>query len=382
MTLVVCWRGENEITCVADTKISNGATTVMDSGSKLFIVPIATRMYKDKTIVETNYYSYGLAFSGSTLAATNTHALASSCTQLLHSSQKRTPPSLRSVVDLYAKIADYILRDLNSRKYSDYYLFDCLLFGFCAATRSAKVFRIWPEVNTSKLDVKTAEIELGVGQALAIGSGALAFNLAMKAVKRLGPLEVFMKLIESGKLPGVGGSLQMTVADSTGVRIRPILQQRADNKDRVGLTLLGLDLEKIGKVDGFEIGYEATGVGVEKVAGREALRAKGIDPDASSVSQTIQNWASIEATVKAAIAFEKKCHLDDVYTLELPPPISGNWYFFDSCTSCGVETTFCSDPSSGRINPFVGAGFLRVKCVHCQQMTNASATSLRSKKWS
>jgi hypothetical protein len=381
MTLVVCWRSEKQITCVADTKISSGTATVMDSGSKLFIIPIATHVYKDATITDTNYYSYGLAFSGSTLAATNTHALASSCSQLLHSSERRPFPSLRSIVELYAQVADYILRDLNSRKHSDYYLFDCLLFGFCAATQSLKVFRIWPEITSTALDIKTAEIELKIGEAIAIGGGAPAFNLAMRAVKRLGPLEVFMRLVESGALPGVGGSPQMTIADSNGVRVRPILRQHDGDKDRVVLTLLGLDLNRIGKIDGFEIGYEAIGVGIEKASGRNALRSKGIDPDAGPVTREVQNWASIEAVVEAAIMLGKKCVIEGVYTLTVPPPVSGSWYFVDCCTTCGEETAFCHDPSLGKINPFVGSGFLRVKCPHCRQMTDAGPTTFISKEW-
>jgi hypothetical protein len=108
MTLVVCWLEVDKITCVADTRISAGEATFSDSGAKLFSIPITTSIYKNGEIFNSKHHSFGFAFAGSTFLATNTHALASTCTQLLIKDAGPSLPSARSIAELYAKIGEFV----------------------------------------------------------------------------------------------------------------------------------------------------------------------------------------------------------------------------------------------------------------------------------
>jgi hypothetical protein len=82
MTLVVSWLNIDKIVCIADTRVSAGDLTLSDSGAKLFSIPITTSIYKNGEIYDSKHHSFGFVFAGSTFLATNTHALASTCTQL------------------------------------------------------------------------------------------------------------------------------------------------------------------------------------------------------------------------------------------------------------------------------------------------------------
>jgi hypothetical protein len=381
MTLVVCWRASvDELHCAADTRISQPSATVTDSGAKIFIVPITVSVY-DKRLLEQSHYSYGFAFAGATLPATSTHALVTSITQLLHDTAPRPPPSLRSIADLYARIGAFYTRDINSRKVGDYAYFTAFIFGFCPASERLLLFTISPAQTANSFEMKLVEHSPEAGLVYSMGSGADEFD-RISTQKGFAPFDAFMSVVKEGKVATVGGYPQIAVARKSGVNIRPILMPDDSNLDQVVLTLLGFNLTQIGKVDGFSVGFEATGVGTEITVGRRALRAKGIDPDSGPVPKGVQNLASIEAALAACIASRAQYALTDTYFIEAPRPVMGDFYFVTICPRCKTMSVVCHDPSRGELrNPFCGPGGVSVKCWSCHEIVSCGASAISPTCW-
>jgi hypothetical protein len=200
--------------------------------------------------------------------------------------------------------------------------------------------------------------------------------------QKVDPLMVFREVVQNNARADVGGHIQFCEAKRTGVEFTPILVPDEDNPDHVKLTLLGLDISSIGNVDGFDIGHRGMGIFVEKVVGRQALRAKGIDPDEGPIPNDVQNEASLEAALRYCV--EKNVKLGLSNTLDLRPirPAMGQWYYVITCSHCSADTPVCMDPSSGKLgNVFEGAGTLRSTCWKCGHAVSGGARDLKAFFW-
>jgi hypothetical protein len=389
MTLVVCWKQNDEINCVADTRISGEHVTITDSGAKIFIVPIVTYLPENSSFGLATSHSYGFAFAGSTLAALNTHALVSSCTQQLFNKDRRTPPSIRSVAELYAKVGTHYLRDLNFAKNQNFITFTGLLFGFCPSSRKFQVYSIDSHVDSIPFGMSVHEHNISGSKRVVFGSGSAAFSDCSKARVHRGesdhPMDVFSEVLLSGSVKSVGGYPQYGTARKEGMSLRPLLMPSEKDVDVATTTILGLDLCELGKVDDFDIGFEAIGFQLETRAARRALRDKGIDPDAGPVKQSVQNLASLELMLKALLNSRDKPQyalIDRVCTVERIRPAMTKWYFVVACANCGTKTPLCEDPSNGQLeNPFRGPGAIKTSCWNCQEAVEASASQIRPEQW-
>jgi hypothetical protein len=153
MTLIVCWSNQDILYCLGDTRISQSAETVTDTGTKIFLVPIKTHVYNDSTVTSTSHHTLGFAFAGSTLLASNTHAIASTCTQLLHNSEDKCIPSLLSIARIYAKVGEYVTKDANSRKHRHFLNFQALIFGFCPVERKLQLAELSPVTTPTTFEI-------------------------------------------------------------------------------------------------------------------------------------------------------------------------------------------------------------------------------------
>ena len=151
------------------------------------------------------------------------------------------------------------------------------------------------------------------------------------------------------------------------------------------MSINGFNVAYIEGVEGFEIGRDrpVTGIGIEKVAGRAALRVKGINPDLDNVTREVQNTASMEAALREAAlrpAHEnKQVYLSDTYTLSPPSIEKESWYIATKCPTCKIFTPACCDPVDGdNAIPFSGIGALKFPCVGCNSFVIANATMLFS----
>src|SRR5690606_1176096 len=100
-------------------------------------------------------------------------------------------------------------------------------------------------------------------------------------------------------------------------------------------------------IDQFSIGSEAISFGAERVAGRQALRAFGVDPDSPQVTQALQNLASMQACVNNATIMRKKVMLSVDFTLAAIEPEHARWYYSTRC-GCGAIVPLIEDISIGK----------------------------------
>ena len=260
------------------------------------------------------------------------------------------------------------------------------MFGYCPVERSLKRFVLSPEIDGNVFEVKVSSENLSMGGPLALGSGAdafrLAFNKAIASGRSPRTFDLFREIMNELSVSTVGGFPQVAVANELGVTSKPLLMQSPHNLDVAFLSINGFDLSAANGMDGFEFGFEAVGYDTDKIAGRLALKAKGIDPDGAVISRENKNGASFEAALRAAMHNSIKVKINEVYSLSPPKLIKGTWYFVGTCTNCAVETPICIDPSSGKLGRvFEGPGHLVSKCWLCGRVVTAPVKDIQSVCW-
>lgn len=386
MTLVVIWNTGDEIRCAADTRLSTGASVLTETGAKILIVPVVFKASDDLDGLNAGRYSLGFSFCGSSMLAQSTHAIASTCSQILHSPEKGAIPSAKTIATIFANVSEYVTKDINSRRAGDEPLwFQGLLFGHCPVEKRFKLFLLMPYMDSSTFVMKAEELTLKMGTAIPIGTGAAEFTRLAQRTNALGKtrdaLDVFLEVVEGGQVATVGGHPQIAIATMAGVEILPVLAPVATDPDKLSIQINGFEVSSIEGLDGFSYALRAIGIRTERVAGRRALRNKGIDPDASNIGQGTKNLASMEAALQAAVTNGAALRIDDVCTLDAPRPALGNWYCVVRC-QCGRETPIMADPSCGNTPlKLEGDGYLLVNCWACKTKVKANLSSIKSIRW-
>ena len=372
MTLVVLWKANGQFMCAADTRITSGPRQrITEHGGKIAVVPIRWDVVDSAMVPrETRNYSLGFAFCGSTLSAGNTHAIASTCAQILHTAMPNAPPSTDLIAQIYARAGEQVMIDSRFWNPNINAIFECFLFGYCLSKKSFRAHLIYPKIEGGVLSVNIENFDVKDGDVLAIGSGASEFKRALEIRNSAGNerpiMHVIQEIMESGELQDVGGYPQIAIADETGARLWPVLIRNPENPDGALLTINGFDTSKVSNNEGFSFGLKAFSVGSTEVLARNALRAKGIDPDAGQVSKEFQNLASFEASIQYIFAKNlSKLSVTDNYILAPVVPERGVWYFFGRC-ECGSDVPYVIDKSNGKYgNIFTGNGRIGAVCFHC-----------------
>lgn len=377
MTLVVCWcQNDEDLWCAADTRISQGNTTVTDTGAKIFIIPISYRSGGEEA--ELSHFTLGFTFCGATLPAQNTHAIASTLCQMMRSDSPTAVPSAKGITTLYAKVAEYVLRDLNSRLPLDKaHGFYSIIFGYCPVDKKLKLFELSPNISPDKFSMDIIERSPIRGNLRAIGSGAQEFDRQLDIKSSIGEnrrvLDVFMQVVGGGAIQSVGGHPQIAIASVKGVELALILSQDDENPDLAAAMINGFNTKLIGSVDQFSFGLKALGLGVERVRGRMALRSKGLDPDNANITQAAKNTACFEAALRDLSTVGKGTPLiiSETYSLEAPIPKPGKWYYGKVC-DCGQYAPCCQDLSYGEYQVILsGNGLLKYQCMGCHGLVVA-----------
>lgn len=269
MTIVVLWYRKQlaELWCASDSRISAAGATRTDHGAKILPVPITCRSQQSSKRYSVHArLSVGFAFAGATLAALNTYAIASACTQNLASTGGVVkPPTVEAVAELFGRVADRCIRDVASRLpdpvrdgHTSY--FTAFIFGFCKRSQSFKAFVLEPGIEDGKFRVAVAELPVVGDHCFPIGSGKDEFirvNEELRASgKRFGVLPAISEVVARDGGHDVGGYVQVGVADTKGFEVRPILNTRPGALDRA-VTFLGIDAAGLAPVDGYRIGYLA-----------------------------------------------------------------------------------------------------------------------------
>jgi len=386
MTLVVIWHSRTELTALADTRISLSDQTATDSGSKLFVIPIAVHSgsteFEDRTV----QYSLGLAFSGSTLLANNCHGIASALTQQFRSRAEPFLPSMSSIAKIYAAVGRHVTVDFNSRRSDrhDWAFFEVAIFGYCKSLSTLCVYVIKPDMAGGVFSMNIIEHSMKPAMVITLGSGSALFHefLIEEAARGRGSAQsIFNRVVKSGQMKDVGGYAQYAEADEHGARLIPTIIQSPSDPDKKTLSVLGFDIWSLGTIEGLDFGKTAISAGDEVVSGRLALRGKGVDPD-GPVTQEVQNWASLESVLNLAFSQKSVVELTEAYSVAAPKPVAGERYFAVACSSCQRYAPVCIDPSEGKWAAFSGGGQIKTQCHWCGAAVVAFSNTVRSRFWS
>lgn len=267
MTIAVLWYRQkfDELWCASDSRISRGDVTTTDSGPKVLPVPIVCHKAQGgPKYARSHTHSYGFAFAGSTLSAVSTHALVTACTQNLATAEDlRTPPSLERVAELFRTVGEHCISDMSARATGatnpEAFFFEAFIYGFCPVTNAYGAFGIAPNIQGPTLRVLKASMRIAPGIFHPMGSGADAFvelnNEINKTHKNPGVVVTLREMLKRQAVPTVGGHFQIGVAHRAGFSLRPILNTQGELNRTV--TFLGWNVDSIGSLDGYRIGYEA-----------------------------------------------------------------------------------------------------------------------------
>jgi hypothetical protein len=266
MTLVAVWKAAYDcLMAIADTRISREAENVLtEHGPKLLPTAIVCRQpgasgFSNKEVYRADI---GFAYSGSTLSALATHALANTMLSNLVSSPGTPPPSIEEVALAIGGVSADYMREVGQLSGSDG-LFKAIVFGYCAHQSKLRVFTLTPDVSSRTLVVhvdehQLATIEIGgtaaastvvIGTAPELLTDAIdAYLAAAKAriVAFNAPKRVLQKLIDEGANEAVGGSVQQAQATEFGFQIMSTaapITPRPPSTRNTGLFVLGHDID-------------------------------------------------------------------------------------------------------------------------------------------
>ncbi|MGA3827247.1 hypothetical protein [Pseudomonas chlororaphis] len=267
MTLAVIWYREKfgELWCAADTRISGASRVLTDSGPKIFPVPVVCHENLNGTKWRVcKRHSFGFAFAGSTLSAMSTHSMATACTQ--NFAQKKgykKPISVESVANLYAEIGNRQVIEMSSRlgaaENQSQFFFDAFIFGFCPSENRFMAFVIVSSIAGGEFHFNVAQVIIGPGQYLPIGSGESGFVSLMDELKHepdAGVISTLREMVKREVQADVGGHLQIGISTKQGFKVVPILDT-ANGPDGAFVSFLGWDASSYKGLEGYRIGYSA-----------------------------------------------------------------------------------------------------------------------------
>lgn len=253
MTLVMIWRSDKGISAAADTRISDGLSTITDAGPKLFQIPVAAVPFGVSPSTPQQFGDVGFAFAGNTLSAQSTAAMAATCLQNLSGPEPAHAPSLSDIADFVCRCAEVVVRSREFSRPNDKSRFEAAVFGYCNTQGRMAAYVLEFTTNSDGLAVATAsEFDLST-QVLALGNGIgrvqeLIGELVAANALPVHPTSLIAKVIDDPSQDAVGGSLQFAMANEDGVRLVPAA--RLVGPHEMDFTVLGFSIRCLGGVGG------------------------------------------------------------------------------------------------------------------------------------
>jgi hypothetical protein len=253
MTLVMIWRSDKGISAAADTRISDGVSTITDAGPKLFQIPVAAIPFGISPPPPQQFGDVGFAFAGNTLSAQSTATMAATCLQNLSGPEPLHAPSLSDIADFVCRCAEAVVRSREFSRPGDKSRFEAAVFGYCRKQSRMAAYVLEFATNDDRLAVATTtEFDLST-QVLALGNGIgrvqeLIGELVATKTLPVHPTSLIAKVIEDPSQHAVGGSLQFATANEKGVRLVPAARRVGPHE--MELTVLGYSIRHLGDVGG------------------------------------------------------------------------------------------------------------------------------------
>jgi hypothetical protein len=258
MTAIAIWCNQERkyqpaLWIAADTRITNGESTLIEHGAKIFSLPVVCRSAGPEGFFSiTNYsYAYGFCFAGSTLLGQNTYlSLAPLLANLISHPGYIVPMS---------EVAKYIY--LNVKLEFDQYKerfganasLDIAIFGYCHFSNAFSIYHIHPTMESGMftlmcedhVDIKNEEfVYLGDNRKFMseqISSAFKARPMPGRPISRA-PRYVIQDVIDDMNYPTIGGDLQLGIADTFGFRPLTLCKPRVKGQSAAYISYLGRDI--------------------------------------------------------------------------------------------------------------------------------------------
>ena len=268
MTTIACWFNRestpHSVWVYGDSKISKGSSTLLESGAKIFSVPITCFApgesgFFDNPIYQTNI---GLAYSGSALVGLNLNAALATCLSRLNYIS-----SLPSLSDIAAFAHRLINMYVSQLAISSGIGAACeiALVGFCPVESQFKIFHLYPETGDSGFfyvtDSYSDQAEINEFVLLL---GADRERIARRIKEERGgqgiswwrtPKRVIDSEVSSPVHESIGGNAQLGICIQTGFDVYSLCRAREPGKAAAYLNYLGFDVSHdIGEIGGCHIG--------------------------------------------------------------------------------------------------------------------------------
>jgi hypothetical protein len=256
MTLVAVWQfSENRIHAIADSRISSNNGVLTEHGPKLLPLTVLVRKPAPSGFFHAQAFSrdFGFAYSGATLPALSSHALASALLGNLTVIDETARPSMTDLAMRLAGIAYHYMMEVGQvsgvgAKFSS------IFFGMCPVENKPLAYLISPTTQDGRLAVKWEKHALAPSDVLIIGNGVdqLRERIEEKRSKAKheivfadAPKHALQALINDKAIESVGGTVQQLWVTPAGVELAattgPIMPRPSAPRN-AGLFVLGFDL--------------------------------------------------------------------------------------------------------------------------------------------
>jgi hypothetical protein len=213
MTLVAIWKTGQIINAVADTRIVRSVGNVLtEHGPKLLPLPISCKQPGatgdfDREVVG---MTVGFAYSGSTLPALSTHALASTLCSNLIAGPGAAPPTLEEIAGAVVAISSQYISEVGVLSPQNA-VFCAIIFGYCVNAGRLRAFELLP-VMQPKISVRIIEHDLDAeGSVVIIGSSVNQLRERISGLRKQAEHQVIIDYAPRRALQGM-------IADGTDDR--------------------------------------------------------------------------------------------------------------------------------------------------------------------
>jgi hypothetical protein len=256
VTLVAVWIAEGSINAIADTRIIRTAGNILtEHGPKILPLSVVCKQpgaagWFDKVVFAG---SIGFAYSGSTLSALATHALADVFTSHLVGNPGAQLPSLQDIAIAVGKIAQQYMQDVGQLAGATA-LFTATVFGQCPQLGQLRIFQIAPQLSNNAVEVAVTEFDTSdPDSVLIIGSCPDLLRQRIhdvrsaaehQIVRDRAPIRALESIISDNSNESVGGSLQLAWVTSAGFEIiaRGVPIPAKENGRNMASLILGFDI--------------------------------------------------------------------------------------------------------------------------------------------
>jgi len=265
MTTIACWFNKehpNHSTWVCgDSKISSPTSTLLESGAKIFSVPVmclapSNTGFFDKQVY---YANIGMAYAGSSLVGLNLNAALSTCLSRLNT--HGNPPSLSDIANFASRLLHLYVSQLSVTAGVNA-LCEIAIVGHCPMENELKIYHLEPQVDVTSFRYNTTPYSSsGSGDEFVLLLGADKGRILSQInAQRSGqrdiawwrkPMRVIEDEVSASENRKIGGHLQLGICNQFGFQAYSLCRPPPSPF----LSYLGFDVASdFGNIGGCRIG--------------------------------------------------------------------------------------------------------------------------------